>query len=1124
MSNSNWGVSRSSPSLKVYDGDTIVDSTYDLTADIWQHVAVVWDPTADGFYTYLNGVGLFSASTLTYSTNDVDLVIGGGTGASSSTEGFDGWIDEVMVFNRSLTPNQIYAFYQNKTNVIVWTETKLNQKWTVKAYPNDGYEEGLSVTSLNLTVLGNNVPVIDIFIVNSTDANNYTNGSLQVYNETSDLDDDAHHVVMDWYKDGVYQASLVNESTISSGNTSKGQNWTVVVAIFDGENWGANKTGSVIIRNAPPTQGMPKINASSVGNLTTDNITVFNQSTVDADGDSVKNIYQWYKNGVPFSILNLPFEGGSNNITTKEYGGLRKGTGYVNINISGDATWLSKGGYDGGGGYEFDGDNDFIHINKGLTYNDTTVCGWINPDIVSGQREIFWSARYSDQLTLRINANYLKIADGNSERVQSNGIILVDKWSHFCYTFKTWGAGNGNYTFYLNGTYDKSSIATYNPYIDDRNKTLIGIGYDEISRDFDGTIDDILVFNESLSPEQIYLIYSNKTNIIHSSMTNVNNIWKVSVIPNDGYADGNIFNVSLTVLGISNAVPVIDIFIVNSTDANNYTNGSLQVYNVTSDLDGDAHHVVMDWYKDGVYQAGLVNESTISSGNTSKGQNWTVVVAVFDGENWGANKTGSVIIRNAVPVIDIFIVNSTDANNYTNGSLQVYNETSDLDDDAHHVVIDWYKDGVYQSSLVNESLVHYGNTSKNENWTVVVAVYDGDSWGTNKTGSVIIRNAVPVIDIFIVNSTDANNYTNGSLQLYYEAIDLDGDTLSPLINWYRNETLNTTFTNLTIIGSGNTTIFQNWTAVMYVYDGQNKSLNKTGSVIIANNVTVVVTPLPVVVDGGTVGGSGGGGSIAGASFGPFFAPFFAKENFTLEPEEFIFKLAYEESKKEVLVIKNELSTVQTFKLEVNNLDSVLSLSETEFELKPKESKEVIIYAVSDREMGLHVGSIIVKSNKEERKVPVVVEIYSQLVLFDVGLFIPKSFKEVYPGGTLKTEVSLFNVGSPRVVDVLLNYRILDLDGNLIYEESETRAVQGQISFSKEFYLSSELEEGTYVLGVEVVYVDSVAVASSMFNVVLPGTRKSFFESNFMTISLILLLLLIVIVYGIRIIFKKRNEE
>ena len=43
---------------------------------------------------------------------------------------------------------------------------------------------------------------------------------------------------------------------------------------------------------------------------------------------------------------------------------------------------------------------------------------------------------------------------------------------------------------------------------------------------------------------------------------------------------------------------------------------------------------------------------------------------------------------------------------------------------------------------------------------------------------------------------------------------------------------------------------------------------------------------------------------------------------------------------------------------------MLSLSETEFELKPKESKEVIIYAVSDREMGLHVGSIIVKSNKE----------------------------------------------------------------------------------------------------------------------------------------------------------------
>ncbi|MFH1444998.1 MAG: hypothetical protein ABIF08_00785, partial [Nanoarchaeota archaeon] len=66
---------------------------------------------------------------------------------------------------------------------------------------------------------------------------------------------------------------------------------------------------------ALPTQGDPILNATTMYNRTFDNLTAFNISTADADSDGVKNIYNWYKNGDSYMVLNMPFEGGSLNGT-----------------------------------------------------------------------------------------------------------------------------------------------------------------------------------------------------------------------------------------------------------------------------------------------------------------------------------------------------------------------------------------------------------------------------------------------------------------------------------------------------------------------------------------------------------------------------------------------------------------------------------------------------------------------------------------------------------------------------------------------------------------------------------------------------------------------------------------
>ena len=72
-------------------------------------------------------------------------------------DGWDGLIDEVMIFNRSLSPEQVSKIYQaslngNALKNFVSNETIKNQNWTVVVTPTDSYNDGSPVTSNILTI------------------------------------------------------------------------------------------------------------------------------------------------------------------------------------------------------------------------------------------------------------------------------------------------------------------------------------------------------------------------------------------------------------------------------------------------------------------------------------------------------------------------------------------------------------------------------------------------------------------------------------------------------------------------------------------------------------------------------------------------------------------------------------------------------------------------------------------------------------------------------------------------------------------------------------------------------------------------------------------------------------
>lgn len=84
-------------------------STSELSTDIWQHIAGVWDGSKVRFY--LDGVERASVNqTITPLAVNASLLFGKGLKAGGSAN-FSGKLDDICVYNRGLSPNEIRQLY-----------------------------------------------------------------------------------------------------------------------------------------------------------------------------------------------------------------------------------------------------------------------------------------------------------------------------------------------------------------------------------------------------------------------------------------------------------------------------------------------------------------------------------------------------------------------------------------------------------------------------------------------------------------------------------------------------------------------------------------------------------------------------------------------------------------------------------------------------------------------------------------------------------------------------------------------------------------------------------------------------------------------------------------------------
>jgi hypothetical protein len=127
-----------------------------LESNTWYHIVCVWDADEKTLVIYTNGVPSYEVGYRTYAMGlQEGLDLGHGT---ASSRFWLGYVDEFRVYDRELTPNQIYHQYLRTSmgiidfDILVAQETRVGERWKCIITPNNGFEDDVAIISNTLTI------------------------------------------------------------------------------------------------------------------------------------------------------------------------------------------------------------------------------------------------------------------------------------------------------------------------------------------------------------------------------------------------------------------------------------------------------------------------------------------------------------------------------------------------------------------------------------------------------------------------------------------------------------------------------------------------------------------------------------------------------------------------------------------------------------------------------------------------------------------------------------------------------------------------------------------------------------------------------------------------------------
>src|SRR3989344_1576232 len=526
-----------------------------------------------------------------------------------------------------------------------------------------------------------------------------------------------------------------------------------------------------------------------------------------------------------------------------------------------------------GGAFEFDSSNDYIALPQSLLNGVSrgTISSWYNRHTFTGTTaDNFPIFAYGGQDTDEYMIIYVDTDSGTFVFRKDAGLtnanfICPDKnftniWTNI---FVTWD--NSQMQCFINGVFTNSLSGDFEPGIS-QDTRLAGIS-NRVDYDFDGLLDEVAIWNRSLSSKEIHDMYNLNYRRYY---------WKANATDLAGNVNNTAiqeFNITLPPANANTTLrPVLPI--TNSSLNCSFTfidpnpddpgvgtiifyNASLEHFRTNISIaPGNSNNTIVSY----TLTANLTNNFTSTA-------NWTCAARTNDlminSEAW---VNASVVINNSLPHNpQPFIFPATP---FYNSSLNA--SSIIIDQDANDVVsveIIWYNNslehfrvnltdvanGTNQSYQLNFNATN--NFTRGQNWTAAFRIYDGINLSSWVNASVVINNTLPHNpQPFIFPATP---FYNSSLNASSLIIDQDAnDVVSVEIIWYNNSAEHFRV-NLTDVANGtnqsytleanatnNFTRGQNWTAAFRIYDGINLSSWVNASVVINN--TLPHNPQPFI--------------------------------------------------------------------------------------------------------------------------------------------------------------------------------------------------------------------------------------------------------------------------------------
>ncbi len=549
-----------------------------------------------------------------------------------------------------------------------------SQNWTFSCQANDSALTSFWLNSSVTTIQSlNAAPVMNSSRISPSIA--YANDTLLGYCNATDADNNNVTYSWIWYLNGATNASgatssnytqslEVNVANVSSNNLFVGDNWTLSCRANDSQSTSSwlNSSNVMIQPNAsttlnilfvPPTpdSGTSTLNTSTIVNVSINASAPSNLSGIIWNWNGTN--YTMYNNSVVllYNLNNVPVFG-ENASSNKTFDASVYGNNGTCQNMGAGCSYVA-GKY--GSGLQFDGINDYVNVSNPAPLNDlgpATWSLWVKRNSLTNYGTLLYKSDGNTDdgwwIDFRNNGGpelgvQIVYSTANIKRYTNTSLPGVGQWFHLAVTWDNTSVNSGA-RVYIDGVevaYSSSSGPTGTHASDAGDPLYIGWGLSGAPNYFNGSIDEVMIWNRNLSASEISQLY--KSNLYKYDSSNWQFTANQSNLSSGSYSYFACMNDTaglnnctetriLTITNISNTPPVINSSRISPSIA--YANDTLLGYCNATDADGTNLTYNWKWFLNGAqntsgttssnYTQSLeVNVANVSSGNLSVGQNWT---------------------------------------------------------------------------------------------------------------------------------------------------------------------------------------------------------------------------------------------------------------------------------------------------------------------------------------------------------------------------------------------------------------------------------------------------------------------------------------------------------------------